>query len=480
MPITAKGFEARRFPEILASINQSLVDNLSIQLNTSPDEVLTIINSIISSTVADQEETIQAVYKNLDLDTAEGVHLDKVVAKIGLKRLSEGYTTGPVFLKTSLDGAVVNTSTLFRDTSANTYRATASTTINSQSCSSLTFSPNIDQGTFSVTINGVLFETVIASPSSLEDIAAELQSLILAEAPTEYTVARSAESVTVVAVNKFAPLNTSRNANISFLEVEGAVSVIATEVGPINPNIGTVTTILTNAANFTSVTNYDTFTVGRNKETDSELRIRHRNSTQLSGSSTSASIYAALANLEGVSLVRIFSNTGSTPDETGRPPNTFECVVEGGDAQTIGNTIWNKKPEAVGTYGEQTTLVVDYANKPQAVRWSRPILRYINVRVTYTTYNEEPLPDNLSEAIKAAIVTYGDNLGLDTDVIPQRFYGVIYGATTGLGGITIEIGTSLSPSSATPDEIAYSTNTLPIGQREKADFDNVRIQVIAG
>lgn len=479
MPITSNGFEARRFVDIRDGINQSLIDSLAIQLDTSPDTVLGVITSIFSSSITDQEELIQAIASNLDIDTAEGIYLDKLVALRKLRRLEEGFSTGTLFVKTLADGTLVQSGTLFSDDKGNTYSATSSTPINSQSATTLKLTPNTTIGTFTVTINSTQFSVVFGTADTIENIAVALNAEILLSAPTDYTVAVDGAVITVEATNKFNPLDITRNENIVFTEVEGAVSVIANTVGAVNPSMNTVTTILNNSGSFTAVTNYDTFTVGRLVETDEELRIRFNRGVS-SGNPTLGSIFSTLSNIEGVSLVRIFENITDTIDSTGRPPNTYECVVEGGDTQVIGDSIYETKPAAIGTYGEITSVVTDYAGNPTTVSWSRPVLRYINVRVTYTVYDEESLPDNLANTIKAALVEYGDNLGLDTDIIPQRMYGTIYANTTGLGSITIEVGTSLNPASTTPDDLAYTTNKIAISQREKADFDAVRIQVIAG
>jgi uncharacterized phage protein gp47/JayE len=478
MPITSKGFEARRFVDIRDSINQSLIENLAIQLDTSPDTVLGVITAIFSSSITNQEELIQTVASNLDIDTAEGIYLDKLAALRKLRRLAAGLSTGTLFIKTTVDGSLVQSGANFADANANLYVAPSATPINSQSCTSLKFTPTATLGLFTVTIDSTVFTVNFATNGSLAGIALDLHNAISLSAPTDYSVSISGAVVTVVASNKFNPLDITRNENIAFTEVEGAVSVSSTELGSINPPINTVTTILNNNGNFTEVTNYDTFTVGRLKETDEELRIRFNRGVG-SGNPTLGSIFSTLSGIEGVSLVRIFENTTNAIDSVGRPPNTYECIVEGGDTQTIGNTIQDTKPAAIGTYGEIATLVLDYANKPYTVYWSRPVLRYINVRVIYTIYGEETIPDNISETIKNVVVANGDLLGLDTDIIPQRFYGSIYAATSGLGAITVEVGTSLNPSSATPDDIAYTTNTIPIAQREKADFDVVRVQVIS-
>ena len=342
LTITSNGFEARRFVDIRDGINQSLIDNLAIQLDTSADTVLGVITAIFSSSITNQEELIQAVANNLDIDTAEGIYLDKLAALRKLRRLSAGFSTGTLFIKTTTDGSVLAGGTNFSDSNANFYVTSVSTPINSQSCTELKFTPSATIGDFIVTIDSTVFTINYSTTGTIEDIALDLHNAIVLSAPTDYSVSVDGAVVTVTATNKFSPLDITRNENITFPEVEGAVAVIATEAGTINPPINTVTLILNNNGNFTEVTNYDTFTVGRLDETDEELRVRFNRGVG-SGSPTLGSIFSTLSNIEGVSLVRIFENTADTIDAVGRPPNTYECIVEGGDTQTIGDAIQKTK-----------------------------------------------------------------------------------------------------------------------------------------
>ena len=67
MSLTNKGFDARRFPDIRAEMFEEMANNLAIELDTSPDQVLSIITNIFASSVAD----IEAVsYTHLTLPTS--------------------------------------------------------------------------------------------------------------------------------------------------------------------------------------------------------------------------------------------------------------------------------------------------------------------------------------------------------------------------------------------------------------------------
>jgi len=478
MPFTSKGLRAKRFSDILPELQEELVNRLGISLDTTPDTTLGILLNIFASEVSTQESLNQAMADNFDIDKAQGVYLDSLVALSSLSRLGESFSTGSVFFKVSVDGTSIPSTTLVRDTQSNVYRVVTNSQINSSTCTNIKFKSDIGVGNATIYIDSVEFtQTYSSTPTPLQ-VAIDLEFLINQVGSNKYTVKRVGDVVEISVVNKFNDLNITRNENMEFTEVEGRVSVIALNTGQTNPPINTVTASISTIANVVSITNYDTFTVGRLKETDSELRIRHQRNPQTAKNSTARAIFSRLSNISGVSLVRIFENTQQVTDSDGRPPHTFECIVEGGNSQVIAENIFDSKPVGVGTYGSQDYVVEDYVGNLSGVSWSRPNPQYVNVKVTYNRYNEEAFPDNAMQAIKDALVEYGDNLGLDVDIIPQRMYGVVYNTVSGIGSLSIEVGTSLTPTSALPDLVQYTTSTIPISKRDKADFNDLRIQVV--
>jgi uncharacterized phage protein gp47/JayE len=478
MPFTSKGLRAKRFSDILPELQEELVNRLGISLDTTPDTTLGILLSIFASEVSTQESLNQAMADNFDIDKAEGVYLDSLVALSSLNRLGESFSTGSVFFKVTVDGTSIPSTTLVRDTQSNVYKVVTNSQVNSSTCTNIKFISDIFVGNATIYINSDEFTQVYTSTPTPTQVAIDLEFLINQKSSDKYTVKRVGSEVEISAVNKFNGLNVTRNENMEFTEIEGRVSVIAINTGPTNPPIDTVKTSISSNPNVISITNYDTFTVGRLRETDSELRIRHQRSPQTARSSTTSAIFSRLSNLNGVSLVRIFENTKQVTDSDGRPPHTYECIVEGGNPQVIAENIFDSRPVGVDTYGAEEYIVEDYVGNLTGVRWSRPNPQYVNVRVTYSRYNEESFPDNATQAIKDALVQYGDSLGLDVDIIPQRMYGIVYNTVSGIGSLNIEVGTSLTPTTAVPDLVQYTTNTIPVTKRDKADFNNLRIQVV--
>lgn len=479
MALTNQGFDARRFTDIRQEMFEEMANNLAIELDTSPDQVLSIITNIFSSSVADIEELAQAVADNFNIDKAEGKYLDDLVALIKLKRLGESFTTGIIHVKSNAISSSIAAGNVFSDTQGNQYTNTIAAPVSNLSATNVEIRPTDSSGIFSITIDGTTYSVTYQNSTPAAAIVTGLYNEIINTAPTKFTLGfPSSTSLNIELIDKSNTFSVVPNPNLQVEEVEVPVVVTATQVGQIDPEIGTVTNNVSNITGLQSVTNYFKFSVGREKETDEELRARHSSSTQISGNATASAMFAKLSNIIGVSQVRVFENKSGTTNASGLPPKSFECIVQGGDGQTIGETIYDTMPLGVETYGEITTIVKDYAGNNEAVMWSRPTLRYINVKVTFDAYDEETFPDDGVQTIKDTIVSVGESLTLDEDVIPQRFLGHIYNAVNGIAEMTVEVGTSVNPASPTPDEVQYSTDRIAIDGRTKADFDAIRIQVV--
>lgn len=479
MPLTSTGFEARRFTEVRTEMFDTMVSNLATELSTSPDQLLGIITTIIASAVADVEELAQAVSDNFNIDKAEGKYLDDLVALLKLKRLSESYSTGVIHVASSSSSSTIPSGTVFADTQGNQYTASTSADVSNLAATKVAVTPIASTGIFSITVDSTTYSIEYESSTSLTAIVSGLYAQILSTAPTSFTLSKpTSTELQIELVDKSNTMSVVPNANMSVTSVEVPVTIAATEVGQIDPDIGTITSIVSTVTGVLSVTNYFSLTVGREDETDEELRARHSSSTQIAGSGTAPAMYAKLANITGVSQVKVFANNTAETNSDGLPPKSFECIVQGGDEDTIGQTIYDTMPLGVETYGSITSIVSDYSGNNEAVLWSRPSLKYMNVKVTFSLYDEESFPDDGVQTIKDTVVSTGDSLLLGEDVIPQRLLGYIYNAVSGIGVMSVEVGTSVNPASTTPDELDYQTGAVAIDGRTKADFDEVRIEVI--
>lgn len=479
MPLTSKGFDARRFSDIRTEMFDEMATNLAIELDTSPDQILSIITNIFASSVTDIEELAQAVADNFNIDKAEGKYLDDLVALINLKRLDESFTSGVIHVKSTAISSVIAANSTFADTQGNEYTNLIPINVSNLDCTEIKIQPITNSGTFSVTIDGITYSVTYAGSTASSTIADGLYNEIVAGADPSYNIGYSlADELYIRKIDKSNSFEVTTNANVGINEVEVSGAVRAVEIGNLDPEIGTVDTAVSNITGLVGVTNYFRFATGRQKETDEELRARHGRSTQISGKATAPAMFSRLSNITGVSQVRVFQNKTFAQNSDGLPPKSFECIVEGGDEQEIADTIYDAMPLGVETYGTNSTIVQDFSGNNETVRWSRPSLVYMNVRVTYSLYDEESFPSDGNNSIKDAVVAAGEALSLDNDVIPQRFLGQIYNTVDGIGEMTVEIGTSVNPASTTPDDIPYTTDRISINARSKPDFDVIRVQVV--
>jgi uncharacterized phage protein gp47/JayE len=182
------------------------------------------------------------------------------------------------------------------------------------------------------------------------------------------------------------------------------------------------------------VTGWDTVestaraSLGSPVEADPTARARlARPETGTLGHGTKPGITKALYEIDGVTDAEINNNRGLFPSN-GVPGKSIEAIVEGGDAQTIANTILAEYKGTTGYFGN-TTLIATVtfvktdgmiATITEAVSWTIPELIQIIARYTITYGRPEFAPADEGVAIALAAATaYINSAGRDVDVIPS-------------------------------------------------------------
>lgn len=216
--------------------------------------------------------------------------------------------------------------------------------------------------------------------------------------------------------------------------------------------------------------------VGRFIETDEELRIRHRENPQVKGSATAKAIKARiLEDVDSVSYCAVYENMTFATNSDGMPPLSIEVVIQGGAVQSIGDKLFEVKGAAIQTHGNTSVNVIDVNGDLQVCKFSRPVTKFAWVRVTVTALNsEEALTASASQAIKDAVLSYGQSLSIGQDLITQRFYGPIYGGTSGIGQLLVEI--DVTDTDAGPP--TYSASNYVLSRGVIAEFSEPRITVV--
>lgn len=257
------------------------------------------------------------------------------------------------------------------------------------------------------------------------------------------------------------------------IPVSGEITVTATaeEVGAIEASPNTITQIGTPTLGWQSVNNPTSATVGVAVETDVELRQRQSRSTELPSVSLWEGIIGSLLNLPGVIRVSGVKNDEDDPSPEGVPGHTIAMIVDGGEVDEIGETIFLKKGEGVGTYGSVQTTYIDTYGFPNVIKFSRPTI--VNAYVTLTITPSSTYISSVADEIKQRIADYINGLSIGESVnIARVLSSAVKDCTTGVDD-RFDV-TAITMGEASGSQTAAS---IPIEWNEAAycDVDNITV-----
>ena len=240
--------------------------------------------------------------------------------------------------------------------------------------------------------------------------------------------------------------------------------------GEISALTGTLTVISTPIAGWTSVTNAADATLGRDEETDEELRIRRSKSTAISSQSIVDGIFSTLSALDDVAGVSVLENT--TAVDIASPVSILahgiHAIVDGGDDDEIAEAIFNTRSAGSQMTGSVTVVVVDIQGQNNDIKFSRPTEMDILIQVDVTSDDE--FPSNGDQLIKDALVAYGAaNLNIGDDVTLSRLYTPINSLA---GGSVSALQISISP-----DPLGTVDLTIELDEIAKITDANITVNV---
>ena len=241
----------------------------------------------------------------------------------------------------------------------------------------------------------------------------------------------------------------------------------ATTAGPEgNVAAGTVTVVINPGIpeGITAVTNPAAFDGGRARETDEEYRDRYYQSVDYAGGVNADAIRGEiLQNVEGVYAVIVYENDTDEEDSDGLPAHSIEAVVYGGLDGDIAKQIFRRKAAGIQTHGSKSVSVLSDSGATYTIKFSRPTLVDVWVKITDLVTDEDKFPTNGKALIKAAIIDYigsdangGTTIG--EDIYYNRLPAVIY---TVPGVLDFELKIS-------SDGSAYNYDNIEISSRQKA------------
>ena len=318
-----------------------------------------------------------------------------------------------------------------------------------------------------------------AEGASLDSLAELIGTARLAASASTATITGTGTNGTVIPAG-------SRVGDPSVLDVDwitltsvtiasGVFSVVAgaDTTGPIAANAGTLTNIVTPIAGWTTATNAADADLGRDIQSDESLRQAMIDLIFAVGSGTPSSIRSAVLAVPGVTEAKVYENTGSTTNAFGVPGHCVEVIVSGGDDVDVAQAIYDNKPAGIGTFtatadGEWAT---DANGEDVDIAFSRPVDVPVFVYMLVEKNGDNVTAD---ADLKAAVVTFGDELTPGVKLRRSRFFAPAY-AVDGVVNIT-RLGVSRVDAA---DALAAATTLVDIDMafRERATFDTARVTV---
>lgn len=251
--------------------------------------------------------------------------------------------------------------------------------------------------------------------------------------------------------------------------------------GPISCAAGSLNQIYQAIPGWDSVLNADTGTAGSNVESRAEFEERRRQSVAINARSSLQSIYAAVANLDGVIDAYVTENNLSVSQEIGGvslAPHSIWVAVVGGEAADIATAIWRKKSNGANYNGNTSYMVEDrtgysYPYPTYVVTWETPAA--LPVKFAVQLANNPSLPSNIVELTKQAIidgfngVDGGQRARTGATIYASRFYAPISVLGPSVSILSLLLG-AVTPSAA--------SLTVPINRRPTISAADISVTLI--
>ena len=167
----------------------------------------------------------------------------------------------------------------------------------------------------------------------------------------------------------------------------------AADLGAIEslPNtINVMETVVTGIASVNNpATNYIT---GNKGESSSEFRIRRNKSMAVPSQGFDESLESQLYNLDTVTQAKVYDNR-TNAEVNGIPAHTVWAVVEGGQPDEIGRTIYNNIPPGIPMKGSQSVVISKANGDIETVYYDIPTPVQIYIQMTIKNFSTTALDE---------------------------------------------------------------------------------------
>lgn len=154
----------------------------------------------------------------------------------------------------------------------------------------------------------------------------------------------------------------------------------AKEIGAVETLPNTITTPVTVVLGVISVNNPNAGTTGVEEETDTQLKIRRRQSVSIGSTCYLNGLQCSLQQLEGMIDAKVYENVTDTTDSDSIPGHSIWVVVDGGNPADIGDTIFKKRSAGCGMKGSQSYTILTPSGQNFVAKWDNCTKTSVSVK----------------------------------------------------------------------------------------------------
>jgi hypothetical protein len=476
--LTSTGFNPKRLSDLDTELKASFRDSFG-DIDTESDSVWGQIIGLMAYYLADVWAQTHAVYLSKYPSSASGLSLRRVGEMNNVPPL-EPLATRVVAQFMGTEGTLVVAGTgvdafIVKDL-GNSYQLLENFEITKDIVQKAvcTILSAVAGTTYSIIVNGNTYSYVAGISDTETEIANEIVPLINA-GETELVASNVGGVITLFINLDTQDFSVDVNANVELTEFwsPGTFSNLIT--GTIPVYVGYIDTIDTTLAGVDEVTNLFQGTVGRGEESDAAYRIRRVQSILQKSAVLEAIQTRILTDVENVLACYAYENDTAIEDIYGRPPHSIHVVVDGGLDIEIAEELLSVKPGGITTFGEVSNIVTDNYGHEHTINFSRPVSKYVHLRLKYTIDSESTFPVDGETQIANLVYASSLSYTIGKNVILQKFLAEPFIQVPGIASLTIEGAITTNPG----DTPTYQSTNIDIAPNEVCVFDLTRIIVEA-
>ena len=471
LELTTAGLSIQGIAEIESELDAEFIETFGLVTSPEDDDLFGELIGIQAEREALVQANILVVMNSFDARFATGTSLDRVANYTATERKPATFSKSTSFLAQGTGGTVLTDGLRFQLLQTQDVWVIADgpftiTSTGAVAITAVTDSLGIARFTFSPGPTLVINQEVTISGFVTN---------------TDYNVTGF---VTVVGVGCFEISSIAFGTNEAGGSFESSSIAVTAQVEETGPKTFLATpatewSILTSTAGWSSIfttADLDPEDTGSDVENDPDFRKRRKDSLLKDGNDLEA-IRVSVQDVLGVTSVATFENTDCTQTVDGIPPGEFEVVVDGGLNVDIAQAIFDDKPPGAIGNGTESVPITTSSGQTVNIKFNRPTDIDVDVEITVSTIGAEfAFPSNGAELIKTAFLAAANAVAtIARDQMPESFVGVVFGAVKTdndqdtITSAVVEMRVGANPFDVIP---------IPIGIRERADYDTLTTTVI--